>query len=250
MKYRESRFLKAEQCELRAVGGDDSKPVIEGYAARFDVKSEDLGFGREIIRPGAFKRSLGNKGNEVVALWQHLEQYPLARRLAGNLDLAEDDIGLKVTIRPDDTSYARNLMASIRGGTVRHMSFGFRTIEDQWRTEDGETIRELIEAQLFDVSPVTTPAYPQTDVAVRSLLAHEGAETADFAQYSEQFAAIRQGSLTNAEYRSIVDGIVQTLRERRDGSGPESHPDQQAREGTKNRRSRIDRLERLAALGQ
>ena len=48
------------------------------------------------------------------------------------------------------------------------MSFGFRTITDEWRHEDGEVVRELIEVELFDVSPVTFPAYPQTDIAARA----------------------------------------------------------------------------------
>ena len=246
MKFRESRHLTAKLCELRAADDSDA-PVIEGYAARFDVLSEDLGFGREVIKPGAFKRSLNNSGNEVVALWQHLDEYPLARRSAGNLDLEEDDIGLRVQIRPDKTSYALDLAASIRGGTVKHMSFGFRTIEDAWRTEDGEAVRDLIEAQLFDVSPVTTPAYPQTDVAVRSLLAHEGAGEADFARYSEELDAIRRQSLTTAEYRGIVDKAVRELRERRDGPGPESHPSKAAQHS---RRSQFDRLERIGSIGQ
>jgi hypothetical protein len=249
MKYRESRCLIADQCELRAADDGDA-PVIEGRTAPFDVFSEDLGFGREIIRPGAFKRSLGRKDNEVVALWQHLEEYPLARRAAGNLDVSEDEFGLAFEIRPDDTSYARDLRASIRGGTVRHTSFGFRVIEDRWGTENGGTIRELIEVQLFDVSPVTTPAYPQTDVAVRSLLMHEGAKDEEIEGLSGTLESLRDPQLTAVEFRSILDPITRVFRERRDGSGPESHSDQQSREGTKNRRSRIDGLERLGALGQ
>jgi hypothetical protein len=55
------------------------------------------------------------------------------------------------------------------------MSFGFFTIADDWKYPDEKNAakgklaeRELIEAQLFDVSPVTYPAYPQTSVTVRS----------------------------------------------------------------------------------
>jgi phage head maturation protease len=46
------------------------------------------------------------------------------------------------------------------------MSFGFRTVEDRWHTEDGVETRELVKVDLIDVSPVTFPAYKQTDVEV------------------------------------------------------------------------------------
>jgi phage head maturation protease len=50
------------------------------------------------------------------------------------------------------------------------MSFGFTVEKDEWSTANGVDTRELIEVRLFDVSPVTFPAYTQTDVGVR---AHE-----------------------------------------------------------------------------
>lgn len=55
------------------------------------------------------------------------------------------------------------------------MSFGFRTITDSWQLVDGEDIRTLIEVKLFDVSPVTFPAYPDTEVGLRSLEEHKKA---------------------------------------------------------------------------
>lgn len=238
MKLREVRCIQAGQCELRA-SEEDGRPVIEGYAARFNVLSEDLFFGRETIREGAFKRTLNNSGNEVVALWGHLEEYPLARRAAGNLDVSEDEKGLKAVIRPDDTSYARDLLTSIDSGTVRHMSFGFRTIEDAWKTEDGEMIRELIEVQLFDVAPVTTPAYPQTDVAVRSLLRHEGAEDAEIKEFSGLAEKIRAGGLTGKEFRSMLDPFVSELRKRREDSGKSPHDSRTEHEGTESRRLQL-----------
>jgi phage head maturation protease len=49
------------------------------------------------------------------------------------------------------------------------MSFGFIVESDRWGLEDGMDVRELHKVKLFDVSPVTYPAYPQTDVGVRSM---------------------------------------------------------------------------------
>jgi len=242
MRDREKRYLSAEACELRAADEGEA-PAIEGYAARFGVMSEDLGFGREIIRAGAFKRTLDN-GTDVVALWSHMDEYPLARRSTGGLVLEEDKKGLRVRIVPDDTSYARDLLVSIRSGTVQHMSFGFQTIQDEWTTEDGETVRELVEVHLLDTGPVTFPAYPQTSAAVRSLLEHEGAKTEEIQGYTELFAAIGREDLTGSEYRHMLGPIVLELRSRRTDPGPVSHSEQEAQRRTESVRRRFRLLEK------
>lgn len=50
------------------------------------------------------------------------------------------------------------------------MSFGFTVLEDRWGYQDGIDVRELVKVKLFDVSPVTFPAYTETDVGVRTIL--------------------------------------------------------------------------------
>ena len=144
-------------------------PVIVGRAAVFDALSEDLGGFRERVAQGAFAATIAE--DDIRALINHSPDYVLGRNRAGTLKLAEDGEGLSVRITPPDTSYARDLIASIERGDMSGMSFGFRTITDEWNMEDGETVRTLKAVRLFDVSAVTFPAYPQTDVAVRALTA-------------------------------------------------------------------------------
>jgi HK97 family phage prohead protease len=153
--------------ELRDDEGD-GLPSIRGHAAVFNKKSEDLGGFREIIMPGAFDSAL-ERGDDVRALVDHDPSKIIGRSKAGTLTLNVDSKGLRVKITPPDSSVGRDIVESIRRKDVDSMSFGFRTIEDVWRTVDGEEIRELMDLELFDVSPVSFPAYPQTDVAVRSL---------------------------------------------------------------------------------
>ncbi len=154
--------------ELRAEDGGDGLPSIRGHAAVFNQKSEDLGGFREIIMPGAFDSAL-DRGDDVRALVDHDPSKIIGRAKAGTLTLNTDSKGLRVKIMPPDTTVGNDIVESIRRGDVDSMSFGFRTLSDNWRTEDGEEIRELVDLELFDVSPVSFPAYPQTDVAVRSL---------------------------------------------------------------------------------
>jgi HK97 family phage prohead protease len=152
--------------ELR-VSEENGKPKITGYSAVFNSKSEDLGYFREIIRPGCFAETI--KSDDVRALFNHDPSNILGRNKAGTLKMKEDDRGLYVEIMPDpDTTWGRSVVASIKRGDIDGMSFGFRTLDDVWRTEDGKNLRELIKVQLFDVGPVTYPAYKATTADVRS----------------------------------------------------------------------------------
>ena len=135
----------------------------------FDRLSEDLGGFRERIAPGAFEATLAE--DDIRALINHRDEYVLGRNRADTLRLAEDDEGLSVRIEPPETSYARDLVASIERGDISGMSIGFRTITDEWHLEDGEPVRTLKAVRLYDVSPVTFPAYAATDVALRALSA-------------------------------------------------------------------------------
>lgn len=155
-----------EQIEIRAEQGDDKTLRLIGHAAVFNKRSEEIFGFREIVLPGAFKKSI--KKDDIRALWNHDPMHVLGRNKAGTLRLREDDQGLRTEIDLPDTQVARDLYTSVKRGDVDQMSFGFRTITDAWRKEDGITIRELVEAELFDVSPVTFPAYPQTDLSARS----------------------------------------------------------------------------------
>ncbi|MHC1739732.1 MAG: HK97 family phage prohead protease [Anaerolineaceae bacterium] len=154
--------------EIRSTTGDDGKKKIEGYAAVFNQLSDDLGGFREQIAQGAFTKTL--KSADVRGLWNHNSDYPLGRTKAKTLTLSEDNEGLKFSIIPPDTQYARDLLVSIERGDVDQMSFGFMVNLDKWELVNGEYIRTLLEVELFDVSPVTYPAYPQTSAAVRSKL--------------------------------------------------------------------------------
>lgn len=160
--------------EVRLSDAGTPDPVIEGYAAVFDqptVIQDWFGGYRETIAPGAFKKTI--READVRALFNHNPDWVLGRNKAGTLTLKEDDHGLAVTIHPPDTAVARDLVESMRRGDINQMSFGFETIKDQWTFAKDEELddRRLLEVRLWDVSPVTFPAYPQTEAYVRSAIA-------------------------------------------------------------------------------
>lgn len=166
----ERRFYTC-RLELRAEA-DKAKQIL-GYGAVFNALSEDLGGFREIIEPGAFSEVLGD---DVRALLNHDPNLLLGRTKAGTLSLTEDEVGLRYEITPPDTTYANDLIISLERGDLDQSSFGFRVAKggDTWKepTEGQPYYLRIIHkfGRLFDVSPVTFPAYPATSVALRDYL--------------------------------------------------------------------------------
>ncbi len=142
---------------------DEEGNTLTGHAARFGVWSEDLGWFKEKIRQGAFKKTI--KENDIRALFNHDPNMILGRTKNKTLELWEDDKGLGFNLNLPETTYAQDLKASIKRKDITQNSFGFQTIKDEW-SDDGKK-RELVEAKLFDISPVTFPAYKQTSVKLR-----------------------------------------------------------------------------------
>lgn len=157
-------------CELRAVAADGGPRKLSGYAAVFDQLSDDLGGFRELIAPGAFSRALQD-GADVRALIDHESSKIIGRSKSGTLRMQETSIGLAVEIDLPDTQIARDLSTMVDRGDVSQMSFGFYTRNDQWSKIADKWVRTLLDVDLFDVSVVTFPAYPQTEVALRGFTA-------------------------------------------------------------------------------
>ncbi len=167
-----TREIRTINAEFRVDRSGD-KPKITGYAVRFNQLSDPIwGFFKEKISPGAFRNAL--KISDPRALQNHDPNLILGRMSAGTLTVKEDEEGLRYEIFPPDTSYAADLMASIERGDVRESSFAMIVSKEEWDDSGELSIRTILEVEeLFDVSPVTYPAYPSSSVGLRS---HEAAE--------------------------------------------------------------------------
>ena len=156
-------------CAFR-ISSDTDKPVIYGYAAKFGVRSDDLGGWVEVIAPTAFDAHLATNP-DVRALFNHDANLILGRTSAGTLKVSKDDVGVGYEIDPPDTTAGRDLVTSMKRGDVSQSSFGFMCQDASWDYDEvkGIDVRTVKQAQLTDVSPVVFPAYPQATSGVRSL---------------------------------------------------------------------------------
>lgn len=146
--------------ELR-ITQDEGQPVLEGYAVKFNELSKPLPF-YEKFSPGAFADL---EGRDILALQGHDMQRVLGRTGNGTLFLAEDDIGLRIALRPNtETSYGRDLVALVKRGDVTGISVGFRCEKDTWGEESGRQVRTVSKALLEEVSIVGSPAYSSSQI--------------------------------------------------------------------------------------
>ena len=164
----ETRFFNIES----RLDSKKGKDVVIGHAAVFNSLSEDLGGFREKIMPGAFDDVLEN---DVRAYFNHDPNFLLGRVSAGTLRLGVDEKGLRYELDIPDTTAGRDLKENMRLGNITQSSFAFTLGRDgdSWeRNEEGNDIRIIHKVnRLYDVSPVSLPAYPSADnlaLAVRS----------------------------------------------------------------------------------
>lgn len=168
-KQIERRVLKGTQ--IRAKQGE--KPGIEGLGAVFD-QQYDNGWFIETVKPGAFDRAI-SEAQDVRCLFNHDPNNVLARTKSGTLRLSIAADGLHFDCDTDSTGIASDVRAMIARGDVDGCSISFVVRKDTWGDEFDEkgnwvqSTRVIEDVDLFDVGPVTFPAYTQTSVGARSM---------------------------------------------------------------------------------
>jgi len=161
---RELRYF--QRAELRAVEGE--QPMITGYAVVYGQMSAPIFDFREVIEPGAFSDSVAD--GDVRALWQHGPGDVLGRTASGTLRLFDESLGVRFELDVPDTQVGRDAYESIRRRDVDGMSFGFKVLPNgmTWSEEtDGTLVRRVTNGTLYEISPVTWPAYEATSVDAR-----------------------------------------------------------------------------------
>lgn len=159
MRDREYRLM-----ELRIQKEEEPNYQVEGYAATFDTyvlfSDEDVDY-KERIEPTAFDEA---DLTDVVFRVDH-EGHVYARSSAGTVEVWTDEHGLAQKTDLSKTQRARELYADIEAGNYPKMSFAFTVAEDRYDKKTHTRIIEKI-AKVYDVSPVSFPANPGTELSV------------------------------------------------------------------------------------
>lgn len=171
---------------------DDAGEIrVSGYAAVFGEETNIGGMFTEVIERGAFRNAIGR--DDVVFLINH-DGLPLARTRSGTLKLAEDERGLYMEAMLDQSDPdVRSIVPKMKRGDLDKMSFAFFPVRQEWNDTMSPPRRTIREAQLFDVSIVTTSAYEGTEIALRSLEQHRATQNKNQAARRLRMKARLQG---------------------------------------------------------
>lgn len=137
--------MELKSVDFKADSVDMDQRTFEGYAATWDLDQ-----GGDIIMPGAFKKTISERGDRVKVLWEHTDA--IGRPLA----MSEDSTGLKVKGRISKTRRGDEALELMRDGVVDQMSIGYNIPEG--KSDHNEAgIRIIREVKLLEFSPVTFP---------------------------------------------------------------------------------------------
>ena len=161
----ETREYKLQEVTTRSA--EDGSPVLEGFFVRYgDVYTVAPG-ATESIAPGAFTESIHG---DVRALYNHNHDIVLGRTSAGTLALEDRAEGLWGTIKinPKDSA-AMDAYERIKRGDITGCSFGFEIEKESTEVRDDGSVHWTIEKvnPLWEVSPVSWPAYEATSIHAR-----------------------------------------------------------------------------------
>ena len=185
---REYRFM-----DLRVAADQDPEErsyMVEGYASTFEpyvLMSIDGVDYSERIEPTAFD---GADLSDVVFRVDHAGRV-YARSSAGTVEVWTDEHGLAQKTDLSKTQAARDLYADIEAGNYPKMSFAFRVAEDHYDKATHTRIIDRIE-KVFDVSPVSFPANPGTELSVSTRDYFNGVIEAEKAERLEREKRERQ----------------------------------------------------------
>lgn len=159
-EYRNAEAFRASEVE---------EYIVEGYASTFEpyaMATDDKGnVYSERISPEAFASA---DMRDVIMQYNH-EGKVYARQSNGTLEVSTDDHGLRIRADLSKSAGARELYEEIRAGLINQMSFAF-TVEPGGDHYEKETRTRVIDRvkKVFDVSAVSIPANPGTEISARS----------------------------------------------------------------------------------
>lgn len=191
----ERRFFVAPVTIETREGETESHDVV-GHAALYGKRANIGNMFEEEIDKGAFDDILND---DVRCLFNHDPNYVLARSTngKGTLSLTVDELGFRYSYKTPNRSYALDLEDAIRTGDISQSSFAFKVKEDVWTERSGDIPLRSIKKfeRIYDVAPVTYPAYQDATVGKRSLEAFK----------AEQIPVIDPQTINNNERAETFD---------------------------------------------
>ena len=161
---------------------DEKNSVVKGYGSYFDNKDSD----NDIIRRGAYQKTIQENGHRVKYLYQHNMMQPIGKMK----ELYEDDKGLVFVAEVPKTSLGKDVIELMKAGVITENSVGILPINK----EDKGEYREIQEVKLFEISAVTLAANDQAKI-----MDVKGSQMIDdvYKRYDNLCKLIRKGNISD-----------------------------------------------------
>lgn len=161
---------------------DEKNSVVKGYGSYFDNKDSD----NDIIRRGAYQKTIQENGHRVKYLYQHNMMQPIGKMK----ELYEDDKGLVFIAEVPKTSLGKDVIELMKAGVITENSVGILPINK----EDKGEYREIQEVKLFEISAVTLAANDQAKI-----MDVKGSQMIDdvYKRYDNLCKLIRKGNISD-----------------------------------------------------
>ena len=149
---------------------DTKGRVVTGYYSAFGNVDSD----GDVILQGAFDRTLRERGpdgkNKIMHLWQHDPWRPIGKPSV----LQEDEKGLYFETYFPETTLGNDTLKLYEAGIINEHSIGYKVLQADQSTRDGQEIQEIKEIMLWEGSSVTWGANEQTPATgIKSLFGDE-----------------------------------------------------------------------------
>lgn len=159
--------------ETRAKVVNEETRTIKGYGIVFNKESVDLRAGgrtfREVIRPEAVQ---GVSLDNILSMHNHRSERLLGNTRSGTMRVGVDRIGVWYEVDLPNSPTGQDVYESVKRGDTQGSSFQFdiKSDGDKWSMRDGKAFREVVKFNgVYEMGPVSEPAYPDTSIAARSL---------------------------------------------------------------------------------
>ena len=175
-------IYKAAPIGDQVIDYDEKNGIVKGYGSYFDNKDSDM----DIIRKGAYQKTIKENGERVKYLYQHDMMQPIGKMK----ELFEDDKGLVFVAEIPKTQLGNDVMELMKAGVITENSVGIMPIVK----ENKGDYRELREVKLYEISAVTLAANDQAKI-----LDVKGLKNIDqvYKRYDNICKLLRKGNISN-----------------------------------------------------
>lgn len=178
---------------------DATKRTIQGYASTFGNKD----FVDDIVMPGAFKKTIQERGSQVKLLWQHYD--PIGKAI----HMEEDSKGLYVEAYVSNTTQGNDALELAQDGVIDKFSIGYEVIKDEY--DAGQKARLLKELKLHEFSMVTFPA--NEEAGITGVKSYE-----DFAALLQKTGVmdvtrlLKAGRKISSSNQALIENAIEALQ--------------------------------------